>query len=126
MSITQTNISTPSVEILYNDTLPGNAVNSIKASSAKVFWVELDNSLNVAASYVKLFNLASGSVTLGTTAPDEVIYVPASSIITTFYMTSAAPGKTLGTALSYAVVTTAGTAGTTSPSSATVLTVSYV
>jgi hypothetical protein len=126
MSITQTNVSTPSVEILYNDTVAGNAVNSIKASSARVFWVVLDNSLNVAASYVKLFNLASGSVTLGTTAPDEVIYVPASSIVTSFYLTSASGGKTFGTALSYAVVTTAGTAGTTSPSSAAVLTVSYV
>jgi hypothetical protein len=126
LSITQTNISTPSVEILYNDTSAGNAVNSIKASSAKVFWVQLDNSLNVSSSYVKLFNLASGSVTLGTTAPDEVLFIPASSIVTVFYMTGAAPGKTFGTALSYAVVTTAGTAGTTSPSSAVVLTVSYV
>jgi hypothetical protein len=126
MALTQTNISTLPVEILFNDTLPGNAVISIKASSAKVFFVTLDNSLNGAASYVKLFNLASGSVTLGTSAPDEVLYIPASSIVTTFYLTSSAPGKTFGTALSYAVVTTGGTAGTTSPSSATVLTVSYI
>ncbi len=126
MSITQTNVSTPSVEILYNDTSAGNAVNSIKASSAKVFFVTVDNSLNVAATYVKLFNLASGSVTLGVTAPDEVVYAPASSIITNFYLTSSAGGKTFATALSYAAVTTGGTAGSTSPSSAVVLTVSYV
>jgi hypothetical protein len=91
-----------------------------------VYYVVVDNSLNGAASYVKLYNLASGSVVVGTTAPDEIIYVPANARITQVYSTSAAPGKTFGTALSAACVTTGGTAGVTSPSSSVVVTVNYV
>jgi hypothetical protein len=126
MAITQVNVSTPAVEIIYTDTAIGNALDAIKASSAKLYYVIVDNSANVAATYVKLFNVASGSVTLGTTAPDEVIYVPASSVITHMLFTGAAPGKTFGTALTAAAVTTGGTAGTTPPSSSVIFTASYV
>ena len=126
MAITQIVIQTPSNEVLFTDSILGNAVDAVKASSCKIFYVTLDNSLNVAASYFKAFNLASASVTLGTTAPDMVILVPASSIITVPFFTGAAPGLTFSTALSIACVTAAGTAGTTSPSSAVTCTISYV
>lgn len=126
MAITQVNVSSPSNEIIFQDTSATNAANAIKASSAKIYYIIVDNSLNVAASYLKLFNLASGSVTLGTTAPDFVAYIPASSIITIPFFTSAATGITYSIALSYAVVTSGGTAGTSAPSSAVTLTVSYV
>lgn len=126
MAITQINVSSPSNEILFTDTAIGSALDSIKASSARVFWIALDNSANSGASYLKLFNVASGGVTLGTTAPDEIIYVPGLSIVIVNYGTSAAPGKIFGTALTAACVTTAGTAGTTPPSSAVICTVSYV
>lgn len=127
MAITQINVASPANEILFTDTAIGNAVDAIKASSAKVYWLQIDNSANGgAASYVKLYNLASGSVTVGTTAPDEVIYVPAGAVITQLYNTGANPGKTFGTALSAACVTTGGTAGSSSPASSVILTVSYV
>jgi hypothetical protein len=126
MPITQINVSSPSNEIIFTDTAIGNAVDAVKASSAKVYWITIDNSANVAASYLKLWNLASGSITVGVTAPDEVIYIPGSSIITVSYGTSAAPGKTFGTALSAACLTTGGTAGSASPSSSVVATISYV
>jgi hypothetical protein len=126
MAITTVTVASPSNEKIYQDTSATNAVNAIKASSTLVYYIIIDNSLNVASSYFKAFNLASGSVTLGTTAPDLVIYVPASSIVTIPFFTSAANGVTFGTALSYAVVTTGGTAGNTGPSSAVTLTVSYV
>ncbi len=126
MSITQVNVSSPAVEIIFNDTSATHAVDAIKASSAKVYYLIADNSLNVAASYLKLYNLASGSVVVGTTAPDMIIYLPASSIITVPLFTGAAQGLTFGTALSAVCVTTGGTAGTADPSSAVVLTVSYV
>lgn len=126
MAITQVNVSSPSNEIIFQDTAATNAANAIKASSAKIYYIIVDNSLNVAASYLKLFNLASGSVTLGTTAPDFIAYIPASSIVTIPFFTSAANGITFATALSYAVVTTGGTAGSTGPSSSVTLTVSYV
>lgn len=126
MSITQIVVQSPANEVIFNDTNITNAIDAIKSSSAKLLYVIIDNSANNAASYVKLYNLASGSVTVGTTVPDEVIYVPASTVITVPYYTGAAPGKTFGTALSAACVTTGGTAGTSAPADAVVLTASYI
>ena len=128
MAITQINVASPANETIFTDTAIGNAVDAIKASSAKVYWLQIDNSANGgAASYVKLYNLASGSVTVGTTAPDEVIYVPAGAVITQPLFTGAAPGKTFGTALTACCVTTGGTGGTTSPGPAHVtVTIAYV
>lgn len=126
MAITTVNVSTPTNEIVYNSSAMGSTVEGIKSSSAKVFSITIDNTANAgAASYVKLFNLASGSVTLGTTVPDEVIYVPANSIVTQVLYTGATPGKTYATALSAACVTTGGTAGVTAPSSSVSVTINY-
>lgn len=126
MAITQVNVSTPSNEIIFTDTQMGASADAIKASSALVNYVIVDNSANGGApSYVKLYNLAAGSVIVGTTAPDEVIYVPAGKVITVPYFTASALGKTFGTALSAACLTTGGTAGTTPPVSAVIVTVSY-
>ena len=126
MSVTQITVASPAAEVVFTDTAMGATVDGIKASSAKVYYITVDNSLNVAVSYVKLYNLASGSVVVGTTVPDEVLYVPASSVITQPYYTGAAPGKTFGTALSAACVTTGGTVGVTPPSSNVIVTVNYV
>jgi hypothetical protein len=127
MAITQVTIATPANEILFTDTSMGNTADAIKASSAKVFYISVDNSANGgAASYVKLFNLAAGSVVVGTTAPDEIIYVPGGAVITHNLSTGANPGKTFGTALSAFCVTTGGTAGSTSPVSSVIVTVNYV
>jgi hypothetical protein len=126
MSITQVKVQTPANETIFTDTSITSAVDAIKASSALLYWVSIDNSANVASSYVKLYNLASGSVTVGTTAPDEIIYVPGSSVITKLFFTGANPGVTFGTALSAACVTTGGTAGTSNPSSSVILTAAYV
>lgn len=126
MAIATVNVSSPANEIIYSSSAMGSTVEGIKASSAKVFSIIVDNSLNNAATYVKLWNVASGSVVVGTTAPDEIIYVPASAIITHVLYTGASQGKTFGTALSAAAVTTGGTSGTTAPSSATVVTVNFV
>jgi len=127
MAITQVEIATPAGLFSFEDTAMGNAVDAVKASSAKLFSVIVDNSANVAAaSYVKLYNVASGSVTVGTTPPDEIIYVPAGAIVSVPYFTSAAAGKTFGTALSACCVTTGGTAGSTAPVSSVVVTINYV
>lgn len=127
MAIDQINISTPSTLISFTDTVLGNAVDGVKASSAKLYSVIVDNSANGgAASYVKIFNATTGSITLGTTAPDIIIYVPGGAILTTAFFTGAVQGVTLATALSVACVTTGGTAGTTSPSSSVAVTINYV
>lgn len=127
MAITQVTVATPAGEITFTDTAMGNSADAVKASSAKVYWLSVDNSANGgAASYVKLYNLAQGSVTVGTTAPDEVIYVPAGAVITHLFSTGAAPGKTFGTALSACCVTSGGTAGSSSPSSSVIVSINYV
>jgi len=127
LAISQVEVASPAGLFVFTDTAMGNTADGIKASSAKLYSVQIDNSANGgAASYVKIYNLASGSVVVGTTAPDEIIYVPAGAVITQYFFTGAAAGKTFGTALSAICVTTGGTAGSTSPVSAAVVTVSYV
>src|ERR1700693_4941563 len=94
MAIDQVNISTPTNLIEFTDTSMGSTIDGIKASSAKVYSVIVDNSLNGgAATYVKFYNLASGSVTVGTTAPDEIIFVPGGATVTVTYFTGASQGK---------------------------------
>ncbi len=125
MSITQIQVTSPANEIIFTDTAMGATIDAVKASSATVYYVQVDNSLNGAASYVKLYNVASGSVVVGTTVPDQVIFVPGNARVTEVYTTVAAPGKAFGTALSAACVTAGGTAGVTGPSSAVVVTIVY-
>jgi hypothetical protein len=126
MSITQLQTQTPNPQTIFTDTAVGVGVDAVKASSAVVYYIIVDNSANGgAATYVKLYNLASGSVVVGTTAPDEVIYVPAGKVVQHQFFTGANPGKTFGTALSAIAATTGGTAGNTPPSSSVVLTIAY-
>ena len=127
MAITQIDVGTPTNQFVFQDTQMGNAVDGVKSSSALLLFVKVDNSQNISApAYVKLFNLNNVSVTLGTTPPDEIIYVPAGTVVTREYFTSAVVGVTFGTALSAACVTTGGTAGTTAPASPVSVTLAYV
>jgi hypothetical protein len=127
VAITNIVVQTPALETLYTDSAMGNTADAIKGSSALVYYLFIDNSANAGApTYVKLFNLAAGSVIVGTTVPDEVIYVPAAAKITHILWTGSLPGKTFNVALSAIAVTTGGTAGSTAPTSAVPVTVSYV
>lgn len=127
MAITQVTLASPSGLIQFTDTVIGSTADAVKASSAKVYSVFVDNSANGGAStYVKLWNVASGGVTVGTTVPDEVIFVPGGAIVEVLYFTSSAPGKTFGTALTAAALTTGGTAGVTAPTNPVVCTINYV
>ena len=110
----------------YTDTNIGATADGIKASSTVLTSVSINNTSNVATSYVKLYNVASGSVTVGSTVPDDVISVPANQTVTVVYQTAASPGKTFGNALSACCVTTGGTAGTISPSASVICTFSYI
>jgi len=126
MSQTLINIANPAGFLQYTDSNIGASADGVKSSSAVLYSVFVDNSANAAASYVKLYNVASGSVVVGTTAPDEVIYVPAGVVIEHFFYTGSTPGKTFATALSAACVTTGGTGGTTAPLSAVKATLNFV
>jgi len=80
---------------------------------AKVIYaVDIDNTGNGAITYVKIYN--NGSPTVGTTAPDWVIPVPA-SVRRNMWIQE---GMALDTALAIAAVTAGGTAGVTGPTSA--------
>lgn len=94
---------------------------AITAASTVVYSIDVDNTANAAASYLKLWNVATGSVTVGTTVPDMIVEVPASGTAS-LYMPE---GITFGTALVVACVTTAGTAGTTGPTSTVTVEISY-
>ena|ERR1700677_4891550 len=125
MAITSINVSSPSNEILFTDTAMGVTIDAIKSSSAIVYFVQVNNSANASAVYVKLYNLASGSVSVGTTPPDECIFVPGLATVTHQLLTGGAAGKTFATALSAACVTTGGTAGVVAPSTSVAVTISY-
>jgi len=107
---------------LFIDTDSVNAAVAVKAASTVLYAVEVDNTANGAASYLKAWNVAAGSVTVGTTAPDMIMLAPASSRVTFAFPA----GVTFGTALSCATVTTAGTAGVTSPTSDVIVRLVYV
>lgn len=115
MAVTVTPQATPSNLQLYSNTSVANTAVSVNGSATTVYRIHLDNSANAAVTYYKFWNTASGSVTVGTTAPDMIIPVAASSVVNYGVQPSIAE---FSTALTIAAVTTAGTAGTTSPTSA--------
>lgn len=126
MAVTQVTVASPAAEVIYTNTALANAASAVKSSSTLLLYAIIDNTANGAASYVKLYNVASGSVTVGTTAPDEIFYVPAGVVKTYLFYTGAAQGATYGTALTACCVTAGGTAGTVSPSSSVVASFGYV
>ena len=91
--------------------LTATVVQDVKAGVSGTLWnLDIDNSANGAASYVRIWD--NPSPTNGTTDPDIVIMIPASvrrtiEFVEGFEFTN----------LSFAAVTTGGTAGTTDPTS---------
>ena len=122
MAVSNTAVAALSGATLFRDTDCANAAVSVKGSSGVIYQVEVDNTGNGSASYLKVWNTASGSVTVGTTAPDMVVMAPASTKITFVFPS----GVTFGTAITVACVTGAGTAGTTSPTSDVTVSIVYV
>lgn len=114
------NITQLANAILVIDTVVAATPVVAKASSAVLYSLELDNSAVAAATYFKLYN--TGTVTVGTTVPDWVIMIPA-SVSRTITMPT---GFTFGTALTYAAVTTGGTAGTVATTGNFALKIVYV
>jgi hypothetical protein len=99
--------------------LPGAAaslsttVTAIKASSG---WLGkmLCNNPSSSIAYVQIFNIAAGSVTLGSSAPVDIVPVPPNSLNGGF--TLPFPGERFSTAISFAATTTP--TGSTPPSTA--------
>jgi hypothetical protein len=114
MAVTQVGLGYPANTQIYQNTDLTKTKSAIKAASAVVYAIEVDNSLNAAeAEYLKLYNAAEGDVTVGTTVPDFVLYIPAAAV---FNLVIPA-GLVFGTALTIAASTTGGTIATADPTS---------
>jgi len=122
MAVSNINIAQITGANLFLDTANEDTVIAVKGSSGVIYSLELDNSANGAATYFKLFNVAAGSVVLGTTAADLVILVPAATAITLVFPS----GLTLGTAIACASVTGKAESDNTAPTSSFIVKMVYV
>lgn len=95
-----------------------DAMFTAAATVLKVFTI--DNTANASQDvYGKFYNNAAP--TIGTTVPDMIVMVPGGATVSVAIIGGTNLGFSFGTALSGACVTTAGTAGTTNPTSDVVL-----
>ena len=92
---------------------------TVKASSGALGVLTIHNPA-AATTYIQIWNLLIGAVTIGTTPPFDVIPVPAGQTITVNLL----PGQTFSTAISIAATTTF--SGSTAPSTAAVVSFKYV
>lgn len=96
----------------------GATATSVKGSAGQVYGWYIYNS-NASAVYVQVFNVVSGSVTLGTTSPTFSLGIPASSGANVSFDS----GIAMGTAITVAVTTTR--SGSTGPGSTVDLNIFY-
>lgn len=96
----------------------GATATSVKASAGQIYGWYIYNA-NTSAVYVQIFNVASGSVSLGSTAPTFSLGIPASGGANVSFP----QGIAMGTAITVAVTTTR--AGSTGPSSTVDLNIFY-
>ena len=123
--------NSPVSRILFSDTAIGaTTVDSIKSGPAQLFSVTADNTANpFFPSYLSLYNLPSGNITIGTTPSSEILYVPAGQIISVLYITTLPNGqfsssKPFTVALSASCSNIAG--GNVSPTNPVVCTIAYL
>ena len=109
MAYSKSSIQTPAASFLGKETAVSSTASLFKSGSTVFHTIDVDNTANSVAVFVKLYNHASPTV--GTTDPQMVFKLPA-SVRRTMLIPG---GHTFGTAVSVACVTTGGTAGTTSP-----------
>ena len=110
MALTKTTVrSSPGSRYIGQTEASATADNAVAGTSGTLLQADIDNTGNLSAVYLKLYNHASPTV--GTTAPEWVFRCPA-QVRRIF---SCVPGSTFATNLSMACVTNGGTAGTVSP-----------
>jgi len=105
---------------LFISTSVGSTAIAISAASTVIYALELDNTANAAATYLRIYN--NSSPTVGTTTADWMQLVPASTKITIVLPS----GVTFGTAVSVSAGTSNTLATTTAPSSAFAMKMVYV
>ena len=121
MAIVQLTLDYPSGAKAFQDTDLEAVAVAVKAASAVLYMIEIDNAANAAeAEYVKIYNTA-GAVVPGTTVPDLVILIPAAVKRTLIWP----EGLTLGTGLAILASTTGGTICTAAPTASLIVRVVY-
>lgn len=111
MAVTTTPLSNPvGANIVLDTDSDATGENDVRSGATTIFIVDVDNTLVGAVTYTKLYNALAP--TIGTTAPDVILRTPA-SVRRVFVL--GLEGVNFPTGLSFASVTAAGTAGTTSP-----------
>jgi len=96
-------------KLIIQDDATGTSNNAVTGASGTLYQLDVDNSGNSDnAAYLKLYDNASPTV--GTTAPDLVFRVPVNQ-----RRSICIPDGWDFTSLSFAVVISGGTAGTTAP-----------
>jgi hypothetical protein len=103
---------TPIGSSQFQDTANSNSSVVVKASAGTLFAIDIDNSALAAVVYTKLVDSA-GAVTVGTTDPNWIIRVPASTRISVQFVA----GHAFSAGLQVFTVTAPGTGGVTAPGS---------
>ena len=93
------------------DTVADATVEVVNATTV-LYGIEVDNTQNNVASYLKMWHTASPTV--GTTAPNFIFRIPAGEKRLQ-PIGDLATGYSFATVMAYAVVTDPGTGGTTAP-----------
>ena len=114
MATYKTTISSAISSNRWTDTAASSTAVEASSASIHIHQVRIVNTANTVKLYLKIYNVAASSVTVGTTSPDVILPVEASSSVEYTFD----PRIELATALSYAVVTAPGTAGTSASSTA--------
>lgn len=110
-----TPVTFPDVRFLIDEgTNPGGVVTYCDTNT-NLLLVEIDNSLNTTAVYLKLWNVnAAASVTLGTDPPAMQLICPATSTMTYTFTSAGTVGNSVvfDTGICYTILTLPGTSGT--------------
>lgn|SRR5574341_1518525 len=115
ITITPLGIGGNALRIMRDANANATSENNVNDGAATIYAITVDNSAVAATTFVKFYNNASPTV--GTTDPDMILMLPASSSRTFVFRNA----NNFATALSYAAVTTAGTAGTTNPTATVIM-----
>lgn len=103
----------------FSNTALSNTKTAVKASAGKVYGWMVHNP-SAATAFIQVWNVAIGSITVGTTAPTWTIPLPAGASANVM----SARGVTHSTEINVAATTTA--TGSTAPATALVVTIFYI
>lgn len=115
-------LANPMVTKLTKSATATSTKKVISATAGDMRVMRINNTANSSVAFVKLWDTAAGSVTVGTTAPDIIWGQPAATDTTYIFIS----GQVFTAAITSAVVTTAGTTGTSSMASAVDVTLGRV